>query len=143
MEIQKGYGYLPRERLEELSEKYGVPKGLLFSVVTFYHRLSLYPRGKVCVEVCLGTACHVKGGRRLEEALVRSFSLKEAELGGRFFREDHLVSVEEVRCFGCCSLAPVVRIGDEILGRVGEEELVERVEREVKRALGEGKEETS
>jgi NADH:ubiquinone oxidoreductase subunit E len=91
----------------------GVPLTVVYGVATFYSAFSLVPRGRHRVQVCLGTACYVRGGANVADALARHLG---TELGrpSRDFR----FQLEPVRCLGCCSLAPVVRIDDRTFGRV-------------------------
>ncbi len=116
--LQNEKGYLPKSELEKIAKALSVPKAKVFSLATFYQRLSLYPKGKVHIELCQGTACHVLGGLRLLEELVSRYRLRPAPFHGGFYSEDRAISIETVRCLGCCSLSPVVKIGSKIIGRV-------------------------
>jgi len=111
--IQDQYNYLPREALLRVAEVLDVPLSEVLRVATFYKAFSLKPRKKFCVNVCLGTACHVRGAARL-------YAKIESELGmGTGEGADDLVfSLEPVRCIGCCSMAPVLRVGEDTYGRV-------------------------
>jgi len=111
-EVQSRYNYLPEQVLTLLSERLGVPLIKVFSLATFYRSFSLKPRGKNVIKVCLGTACHVKSGSNLLEKAKRDLNLSEEEVTTR----DLGFTVEKVRCLGCCSLAPVVRINEDTYG---------------------------
>lgn len=111
--IQKTYNYLPQASLRYLSEKIGVPTSKIYGVGTFYSTFSLEPRGKNIISVCLGTACHVRGGAKIRERIQESLKIRDGET-----TDDMLFSLESVRCLGCCSLGPVVRINDDIHGRI-------------------------
>jgi NADH-quinone oxidoreductase subunit E len=111
--IQKTYNYLPQASLRYLSEKIGVPISKIYGVGTFYSTFSLEPRGKHIISVCLGTACHVRGGEKVRERIQEALKIQDGET-----TEDMLFSLESVRCLGCCSLGPVVRINDDIHGRI-------------------------
>ena len=112
-EIQKKYNYLPQASLIYLSEKIGVPISTIFEVGTFYSTFSLEPRGKHIISVCLGTACHVRGAEKIREKIQESLNLLDGQT-----TEDMRFTLESVRCLGCCSLGPVVRIDDDIHGRI-------------------------
>ena len=113
-DIQEHYNYLPKEALVRVSEGLGVPLSQVLRVATFYKAFSLEPRGKHCVDVCLGTACHVRGGARLMAKLE-----SELNIGVGATTEDGAFSLGVVRCMGCCSMAPALRVGRDTHGRVG------------------------
>lgn len=104
-EIQEKFHYLPAPLLRRVSEKLGVPLTEVYHVATFYNCFSLEPVGKHVVQVCLGTACHVRGAPRVLDRLLRELKLPEPGTTG-----DYLFTVRTVRCVGCCGLAPVVRV---------------------------------
>lgn len=112
-DIQHALNYLPKEILEELAETLEIPKSQVFSVVTFYKAFKLTPPGKHNVKVCMGTACHIKGGSDLVHALESKLGIKEGEV-----TEDGEFSYEPVMCVGCCGLAPVVMIDETFHGKV-------------------------
>ncbi|MFH0812960.1 MAG: NAD(P)H-dependent oxidoreductase subunit E [Pseudomonadota bacterium] len=109
--IQEAHGYLPKEVLQQVSEKLNIPLSQLFSMATFYSAFSLKPRGKNTLHVCLGTACHVRGGSRILKGLSQRLGIKPGDT-----TEDRTFTLETVRCIGCCSLAPVVKVGNDIYG---------------------------
>ena len=109
--VQEIYGYLPREVLEKISEELDVHLSLLFSLATFYSAFTLKPRGKHTVYVCLGTACHVRGGARILKGLSQKLGVKPGDT-----TEDKNYTLETVRCIGCCSLAPVVKVDNDAYG---------------------------
>jgi len=111
--IQKTYNYLPQASLIYLSEKIGVPISKIFGVGTFYSTFSLEPRGKHIISVCLGTACHVRGAQRVRESIQEALNIEDGQT-----TEDMRFTLESVRCLGCCSLGPVVRVNDDIHGRI-------------------------
>jgi len=112
-DIQAEYNYLPREALEKLSEDIEIPLSRIFSIATFFKAFSLKPKGRNQIQVCLGTACHVKGGQRIMDKLVKDLKIKAGES-----TSDFLFSLDEVRCVGCCGLAPVVMIGSDVHGKI-------------------------
>ena len=111
-DIQETYGYLPKDVLQQVSEKMNVHLSQLFSMATFYSAFSLKPRGKHTFHVCLGTACHVRGGSRILKGLSKQLGIKQGDT-----TEDRNFTLETLRCIGCCSLAPVIRVGnDDVYG---------------------------
>jgi len=104
-EIQARFHYLPEEALRTVSRRLRVPLSEVFHVATFYNCFSLEPRGRHLVRVCLGTACHVRGGQRILDKFLRELKLPTSGT-----TPDFDFTVEPVRCLGCCGLAPVVRV---------------------------------
>jgi NADH:ubiquinone oxidoreductase subunit E len=111
--IQEQHHYLPEEELRKVSRRLRVPLTEVFHVATFYNCFSLEPRGRHLVRVCLGTACHVRGGQRILDKVLR-----ELRLAASGTTADFEFSVEPVRCLGCCGLAPVVRIDQSTYGHL-------------------------
>ncbi|MCX5853249.1 MAG: NADH-quinone oxidoreductase subunit NuoE [Deltaproteobacteria bacterium] len=108
-DVQEELRYLPKEALTSISKKMEVPLTRIYEIATFYNAFSLKPRGKYVIEVCAGTACHVQGGSNLMDRLERDMGVACGET-----TKDKMFTLEEVRCLGCCSLAPVVRIGADV-----------------------------
>jgi NADH-quinone oxidoreductase subunit E len=117
-EVQETFGYLPEEGLRTLAFELDVPLSRLFSIATFYSFFRLTPPGVHHLQVCEGTACHVLGAGQLSAKLVR-----DLKIGSEDVSEDRLFSLDKVRCLGCCSMAPVVRINDRTFGRVRQKDL--------------------
>jgi len=113
-EIQGACGYLSRDAITYFSTASGVPLSKIYCIATFYRSFSLEPRGKNIVSVCLGTACHVKDGENISSKLGRELGL-EANEGTT---PDRKFTLEKVRCLGCCSMAPVVRVNEDTYGNV-------------------------
>jgi len=118
-DIQERYDYLPRPALERVSERLGVSLSEVLRVATFYAAFSLKPRGEHLIAVCTGTACHVKGAPRLLDAIRRKLGLAD----GRETTEDGKFTVRDVRCIGCCSLAPAMTVDDKVYGNLGPEDV--------------------
>lgn len=104
-EIQETYRYLPQDVLRKVSRKLRVPLTDVYQVATFYRCFSLVPRGKHVIQVCLGTACHVRGAPRVLDRMLR-----DLKMAGPGTTGDLQFTVETVRCIGCCGLAPVARV---------------------------------
>ncbi len=102
-DIQEEYNYLPQEALKIVSDTLGIPLIDIIGVATFYRAFSLEPRGKHLVTVCMGTACHVRGGPKILEEFERKLNIKAGET-----TEDRQFSLETVACLGCCAIGPVV-----------------------------------
>jgi len=112
-DISAELNWLPPEILMRLAELKEVPLERILRIATFYKAFSLKPRGKHIFTVCMGTACHVKGAPRIVEQFERQFGVKSGET-----TPDMMYTLEEVRCIGCCGLAPVVTTGDDLWGTV-------------------------
>jgi NADH-quinone oxidoreductase subunit E len=113
MDCQEEYCYLPRPVLEELSAEIKLPLTAVLSVATFFRAFSLRPVGRHQVHVCMGTACCIQGGPRLVEALERELQVKKGET-----TPDMQFSLDTVNCVGCCGLAPVITIGQDVHGKL-------------------------
>lgn len=108
-EVQATYSYLPEDVLRRVSRKLKVPLPQVYQVATFYRCFSLKPRGKHVVQVCLGTACHVRGGTRILERVETETGLTDVGTTA-----DLEFVVETVRCLGCCGLAPCMRVDRDV-----------------------------
>ena len=111
--VQSALGYVPKEAQEVVAEIVGVPPSQVRGVLTFYHFFRTRPSGRHTIRVCLGTACHVRGGERVLSALEEELKVKvgETTADGKF-------TLEVARCLGCCGLAPVMMIDDEVYGKL-------------------------
>ena len=116
--VQQEFGYISREAADEVSKRLGIPLAKIWGVVTFYHFFKLNKPGKYNIQVCLGTACYLKGGDIIIEELEKQKNLK---VGG--LTEDGKFSLEAVRCVGCCGLAPVMTIAGEVFGKVTKDQV--------------------
>ncbi|MBW2603204.1 MAG: NADH-quinone oxidoreductase subunit NuoE [Deltaproteobacteria bacterium] len=116
--IQRRYNYLPEPSLKYLAESIGVPLSRIYGVATFYSTFSLEPRGRNIISICLGTACHVRGGERVRERIEGSLNIKDGET-----TDDRRFSLEKVRCIGCCSLGPVVKINEDMHGHISSDQV--------------------
>jgi NADH-quinone oxidoreductase subunit E len=112
-DIQDRFRHLPKPALERMSERTGADLGRLYHVATFFKAFSLEPRGEVPIQVCTGTACHVRGAARVIDAFSRELDVKP----GGTTRDQHF-SLDGVRCLGCCGLAPVVTVGADLHGNL-------------------------
>jgi len=111
-DVQKEYRYLPKEAVKHICRRLGIPEVDGFEVATFYKSLSLKPRGKHTIHVCLGTACHLKGGADVLLSFIRELKVKTGETTA-----DGEFTLESVNCLGACALAPLVRVDDRDFGK--------------------------
>ena len=107
------FGYIPNVAFDKLSNETGIPLSEMYGVATFYAQFRLSPVGKHIVKVCHGTACHVQNAKALTTSLKETLKVDD---GGT--TEDGLFTLESVACLGCCSLAPVMMIGNETYGKL-------------------------
>ncbi len=112
-EVQNHFHYLPEAELRYISKRTGIPITQIYSIVNFYNRFSLTPKGRNEVCVCLGTACHVNGAEKVLNAIREKLHIEPGET-----TDDMRYTLEEVRCIGACSLAPAVVINEETYGQV-------------------------
>jgi NADH:ubiquinone oxidoreductase subunit E len=123
-DISDMYNYVPPEVVPVLMERLGVKESLIYSVATFYKTISLEPRGKYIVNVCTGTACHVRGASKVMDALKEKLDIVEGQT-----TEDLLFTLEAVRCVGCCASGPVITVNQETHGGLDRSSVVEVLEK--------------
>lgn len=112
-EIQDEFNYLPKDELKAVADRLQVPLTQVYSVATFFKMFSLEPKGRHQVRVCLGTACHLRGGQRLVETVGRRLNVEPGHA-----TEDLQFSLETVGCLGSCAQAPLMMIDDKYFGRM-------------------------
>ena len=110
---QEEEGYISLESVKRIARKLRISENEIFGVTTFYTQFRLQPPGKYNIKVCLGTACHVGGGQNFMEVMKTNKNLSHGETS-----PDQKFSLERVACLGCCALAPVVVVNDEVHGRM-------------------------
>ena len=123
-DIQKRRGFLSEEAVRAVARGIGIPASRAFSVAAFYGAFSLEPRGRNEIHVCTGTACHLKGADRLAGSIARKLAIVPGAT-----TKDGRYSLHEVRCLGCCAIAPVVKVNDDIhpqAGQAGISEILEK-----------------
>ena len=119
---QDQYGYLPKEAMQEISKRSGISISQLYGVATFYAQFNLEPRGRHIIQICDGTACHVKGAPKLVTAVEDEFNLKA---GGS--DPDYEYTLEIVYCLGSCGLAPIALVDGQVYGNTSADSLVGQV----------------
>ncbi len=110
---QSIFGYLPIPVIKTISRDLKIPLSQVYGVISFYNFFTMFPKGRYTINVCMGTACYVRGNPRNLDTLKKGLGIEPGETtpDGRF-------SLDIVRCFGCCALAPIVKVGDDIYRRV-------------------------
>lgn len=112
-EAQDLFGYLPIEIQQLISEELKVPLSEIYGVATFYSQFTLIPKGENVINICLGTACYVKGGQEITDKLEELLGIKSGET-----TPDRKFSIDTTRCIGACGLAPVIAINGEVYGKI-------------------------
>ncbi len=121
-DLQSRFGYVPREAALELGKNLNVPLARIYEVVTFYNYFKLEAPGKNIVLVCMGTACYLKGAPEIIAKLSAKLGVKPGET-----TPDKQFHLQQVRCIGCCGLAPVVTVNDKVLAKVKPADVVDQV----------------
>ncbi len=117
---QEEFGYVPRAAAIKISQLINAPLAKIYGVMTFYHFFKLTKPGKYNFQICMGTACYLKGG----EDIIQEFE-NLLGVGVNQVTDDGLFSLEAVRCVGCCGLAPVAVVGEEVFGKITKDSLPE------------------
>ena len=112
-DVQKRWGYLPLEAMRAVVGFLRVPESAVYGVATFYSQFKFVPQGRHTIKVCLGTACHVRGGPRILETVERELGIQAGET-----TSNYIFSLEKVNCLGCCALGPVLVVDDDYHGNI-------------------------
>jgi len=112
-EVQQNLGYLSNESIYKIAEYLELPESKIYGVATFYNQFKLNPPGKFQIQICRGTACHVKGSNNILETLKRVLDIDTGKT-----TKDGLFSLETVACLGACSIAPVMTVNGKFYGRL-------------------------
>lgn len=126
--IQEEFGYIPEEAVSRVASFLGLSPNQVYGVASFYAQFRFTRQGEHVVKVCLGTACHVRGGERILETVERELGIKQGETTANY-----KFSLERVACFGCCALAPVVVVDKTVHSKMTPSkarEVIEKIERE-------------
>lgn len=118
------YGYLPMELLQFISEKLDLPLSEVYGVATFYSFFSTKPKGENTIRVCLGTACYVRGGKKIVERLKEILGIEVGDT-----TSDGKFTLEVMRCIGACGLAPAITINDKVFKQVNPDKLQSIIEK--------------
>ncbi len=112
-ETQEAFGFLGRDNLKRIAAALRLPEATVFGVATFYAQFHLTPRGRHVVRVCLGTACHVRGGEKILEAVSDKLGIQDGET-----TRDMMFTLERVACLGACGLSPSMMVDGKTYGRL-------------------------
>jgi NADH-quinone oxidoreductase subunit E len=123
LDVQRQYNWLPPETLRLIGERLDIPITRVYRVASFYKALSLVPRGEHIVKVCLGTACHVRGGVGIMDRLSQIMGIGDGET-----TKDMKFSLERVNCLGCCALGPILTVDGEYHGKMSSENVAKVLE---------------
>ena len=110
---QEAFGYLPMEAMTLIADELDIPVSKIYGVATFYAQFSLTPKGDNIIQVCTGTACYVKGAQAVLDEVIHQLGIHSGET-----TEDGKFTIQDTRCLGCCGLAPVMTINEDVYGRV-------------------------
>ncbi len=121
--INAEYNYLPEDILRYVAEELNIPLSQIYTIATFYNAFSLTPRGRHLVRVCQGTACHVRGARRVLEAIQKTLGISSGET-----TKDNRFTLETVRCLGSCALGPVVVVDEDYSGQMSPKKVTSLLE---------------
>lgn len=113
LDVQSEFNWIPKEAITRINERLKIPISQIYRVASFYKAMSLTPRGKHVVNVCLGTACHVRGGPRIMDKVEELLKIKTGET-----TQDMKFTVERVNCVGCCAMGPVVVVDRDYHGKL-------------------------
>ena len=113
IDIQNRFNWISKTAVIWISERLEIPTSFIYQIATFYKFFTLTPRGRHLVRVCLGTACHVRGGPKVMEAVERTLSVKHGDV-----TSDGMFSLERVNCLGCCALGPVMVVDGDYHGNL-------------------------
>ncbi len=113
LDIQNELNWIPREVIDLISEKFQIPISQIYRVASFYQAISLTPIGRHIVQVCMGTACHVRGSKKILNNLCSTLKIEEGET-----TEDMRFTLRRVNCLGCCAMGPVILIDKDHHGKI-------------------------
>ncbi len=130
--VQSELGYLPEPALDRVSQLLRLPTSHVYGVVTFYHQFRLRPKGRHLITVCRGTACHVKGSKEVYELLMKELGVTSSSDTSK----DGLFTLQQVRCVGACSLAPVMKIDETFYGNIDKAKMLRILSQHRKEAQG-------
>jgi NADH-quinone oxidoreductase subunit E len=118
LDVQRELSWVPYKAIKKISEELKIPISQIYRIASFYTVISLKPRGRHLVRVCVGTACYVRGGTRILDSIENKLEIKSGET-----TNDKAFSLETVNCLGCCALGPVIEIDGQYFGKLNSEKL--------------------
>ncbi len=123
LDMQSEFNWIPKEAILSISARLQIPASQVYRVASFYQAMSLTPRGRHVVSVCLGTACHVRGGPRIMDKVEESLGIKAGKT-----TQDMKFTLERVNCLGCCAMGPVIVVDKDYYGKVAPTKVKEVLE---------------
>ncbi|MDY0234819.1 MAG: NADH-quinone oxidoreductase subunit NuoE [Gudongella sp.] len=117
-EAQHIFGYLPKEVQLFVGEQLDIPASKIYGVVSFYSFFTMEPKGKYVINICMGTACFVRGAEAIVKQFEKTLNIKTGETTG-----NGIFTIDCLRCVGACGLAPVVMVNDDVYGKVTVEDI--------------------
>jgi len=121
-DIQESCNYLPEELLIKVAEKLQIPLIDVYGVATFYQSFSLIPKGEHIITICLGTACYIRGGKKMVDVIINELDIKPGET-----TKDNQLTLETVNCLGCCAIGPIVKINGEYHGEMTQKKTIKLI----------------
>lgn len=122
-DVQKKFGYISEDSINDISSYLNISKNEVYGVATFYTQFRFTPPGDHILKICLGTACHVKGGQRIMNEVSKQLGIKPGQT-----TPDYKFSLERVACFGSCALSPVVVMDEKVYGRMNSQNAIKLIE---------------
>ncbi len=129
-EVQEAEGFLSKESVELIGNHLKLPASKIFGVATFYNQFRFHPLGRFHIQVCRGTACHVKGSAPILDSLIKELDIQPGKT-----TEDGLFSLEVVACIGACGLAPVIAVNGEFHARIESDQISDIIDSYRKKAV--------
>lgn len=123
LDIQAEFNWIPKEAIIQINHRTGIPVSQIYRVASFYQAMSLVPNGKHLVSVCMGTACHVRGGPKVLEKAEDTLGIKAGETTG-----DLQYTIKKINCLGCCALGPVMMVDEDYHGKISPAKVKEIIE---------------
>lgn len=113
LDIQSQFNWIPKEAVIRISQRLGIPASQIYRVASFYKGMNLTPIGRHLIQVCLGTACHARGGPRIMDKIKETLKIEDGET-----TQDMRFTLRGVNCLGCCALAPVIVVDEDYHGKM-------------------------
>jgi len=127
-DIQEHYNYLPEEALRGVARESGKALRDVYGVATFYSTFSFTPKGKYIITVCLGTACHVRGGTKIVDVLTKELGINPGQT-----TKDLKFTLQTVHCLGCCAIGPIVMVDREYYGQMTPQKTLDQINKLIKK----------
>lgn len=123
LDVQAEFNWISKEAISQINQRLGIPISQIYRVASFYQAMSLIPTGKHLVSMCMGTACHVRGGPKVLEKIEDTLGIKAGETTG-----DMNFTIKRINCLGCCALGPVMMVDKDYHGKISPAKVKEVLE---------------